>query len=82
MYFANCEYTANCTFEILRKHDVKKLTRIVMIFMTKMSNKYLAISGIVDEVGGKILEMSKRNTTNASIMLMARIIFSLASAGR
>jgi hypothetical protein len=43
---------------------------------------YLAINGIVSEVGGRILETSNRNTTNASRMLMPRVIFSEHSAGK
>jgi hypothetical protein len=39
------------------------VTRIVMTFSTKISSKYLAISGIVDDVGGRIFETSSKKTT-------------------
>jgi hypothetical protein len=38
--------------------------------------------GIVSEVGGKIFETNNKNTTKASKMLMAKVIFSSASAGK
>lgn len=39
------------------------VTVIVVMLRTNVSNKYLAIRGIVDEVGGKILETNRRKTT-------------------
>jgi hypothetical protein len=44
----------------------------------KVSNKYLAISGIVDDVGGRILETSNRNTTIDRRTDIVRVIFSPA----
>uniref|UniRef100_A0A0R3QIK8 KH_dom_type_1 domain-containing protein n=1 Tax=Brugia timori TaxID=42155 RepID=A0A0R3QIK8_9BILA len=49
---------------------------------TKVSSKYLAISGIVDEVGGKILETSNRKTTIESNTDIVSVIFSPESVGR
>jgi len=34
-----------------------------VMFSVKVNNKYLATRGMVDEVGGIILETNKRNTT-------------------
>jgi len=50
--------------------------------MTNVSSRYLAIRGMVEEVGGRIFETSNKNTTRASRIEMARVIFSEASAGR
>jgi hypothetical protein len=58
------------------------VNRIVMIFMTNVMSKYFAINGIVSDVGGRILLTSNRNTTNASRMDMASVIFSEQSAGK
>jgi len=52
------------------------------MFMTKVISKYFAMSGIDEEVGGRIFETSSRNTTNARRMEIAKVIFSSASAGR
>lgn len=41
-----------------------------------MSSKYLAINGIVDEVGGRILETSNRKTTIESNTDIVSVIFS------
>jgi len=56
--------------------------RIVIMFMINVNNRYLAISGIFTEVGGRILETSNRNTIRASSMEIHMVIFSPASAGR
>lgn len=55
---------------------------MVKMLSMKVSNKYLAIKGILSEVGGKILETSKRNTTKANKILIANVIFSEHSAGK
>jgi len=39
--------------------------RIVTMFIMNVNNRYLAISGILTDVGGKILETRSRNTTRA-----------------
>ncbi len=52
------------------------------MFITKVMSKYLAINGIDEDVGGRILETSNRKTTRARRIEMARVIFSLASAGK
>jgi len=56
--------------------------RMVRMFMMNVKSKYLAMSGIVMEVGGRILETSNKNTTKASKMEIHMVIFSPASAGR
>ena len=55
---------------------------IVDKFMVKVRRRYLAMRGMVDEVGGRILDTRRRKTTRARRMEMARVIFSLASQGR
>ena len=52
------------------------------MFMMKVNKRYLAIRGMVSDVGGRILETSSRKTTRASKMEMHMVIFSPASAGR
>lgn len=52
------------------------------MFKQKVVNKYLAIKGIVDDVGGKIFETNNKKTTKANRILIASVIFSSASAGR
>ena len=44
--------------------------------------RYLAISGILTEVGGSIFDTSSKNTIRASKMEIHMVIFSPASAGR
>ena len=51
------------------------------MFMMKVKSRYLAISGMVSD-GGRILDTSSRNTTNASRTEIHSVIFSPASAGR
>lgn len=55
---------------------------IVTMFMMNVKSRYLAMSGIVMDVGGRILETSRRKTTSASRMEIHIVIFSPASAGR
>jgi hypothetical protein len=55
------------------------VTRMVMTLRTKVSNKYLAISGIVDDVGGRIFETSSRKTTIDNSTEIVNVIFSPAA---
>jgi hypothetical protein len=57
------------------------VNEIAAIFIINVNNKYLATSGIVND-GGRILDTSRRNTTNASKIEIHNVIFSPASAGR
>ena len=47
-----------------------------MQFMRKVNRRYLAISGSTNEVGGKILETSSKNTTNDRRIEMPSVTFS------
>ena len=58
------------------------VTRMLTVFMMKVKSKYLAIRGNTSEVGGKILETKRRNTTSDRRMEMPSVTFSPASAGR
>ena len=58
------------------------VTRILTAFMMKVKRRYLAIRGRTREVGGKILETRRRNTTSERRMLIPRVTFSPASAGK
>jgi hypothetical protein len=58
------------------------VTRMETVFMMKVKSKYLAISGKTSDVGGRIFETSSRKTTSESKMLMPRVTFSPASAGK
>lgn len=58
------------------------VTRIVMTLRIKVSKRYLAIRGIVEDVGGRILETSRRKTTIDNSTLIVRVIFSPESVGR
>jgi len=55
---------------------------IVTMFMMKVKRRYLAMRGIVMDVGGRILETRRRKTTRASRIDIHMVIFSPASAGR
>lgn len=44
-----------------------------------MKSKYFAIKGSTNEVGGRILETSKRNTTNESKIDIPSVTFSPVS---
>jgi len=50
--------------------------------VTTTNGRYLAISGILLEVGGRILETSSRKTMRARRIEMHMVIFSPASDGR
>lgn len=43
------------------------------VFMTNVKRRYLAMSGSTSEVGGRIFETSKRNTTRESKMEMPNV---------
>jgi hypothetical protein len=47
-----------------------------------VKSKYLAINGIVEEVGGRIFDTNKRKTTIESKTLIVSVIFSPESVGR
>ena len=49
------------------------VTRILTVFMMKVKSRYLAINGSTSDVGGKILDTSKRNTTSDSKMLIPKV---------
>lgn len=52
------------------------VTKIVTTFNPNVRSKYLAISGIVEEVGGSIFETSNRNTTIDRRTEIVSVIFS------
>jgi hypothetical protein len=54
----------------------------VITLSTNVKSKYLAINGIVDDVGGKIFDTRSKNTTIDNNTLIVRVIFSPESAGR
>ena len=56
--------------------------RMVRMFMMNVKSRYLAMSGMLFEVGGRIFETSSRNTINASRIDIHMVIFSPASDGR
>ena len=68
----------------VRKFQFMMMTviRMVRMFMIKVNNRYLAISGMLLAVGGRILETSNRNTISASRIEIHMVIFSPASDGR
>ena len=47
-----------------------------------MKSRYLAMSGTLMDVGGRIFETRSRKTTRARRIEMHMVIFSPASAGR
>ena len=47
---------------------IMTVIRMVTMFMMKVKSRYLAIRGIVIDVGGRILETSSRKTTRANRM--------------
>jgi hypothetical protein len=55
---------------------------MVTMFMMNVKSRYLAIRGMLTDVGGRIFETSRRKTTSASSIEMHIVIFSPASAGR
>jgi len=54
----------------------------VIMFIINVKNRYFEMSGIVTDVGGRLLETSSKNTTRASKMEIHRVTFSCASAGK
>jgi len=58
------------------------VTRILTVFMMKVKRRYLAMRGRTREVGGKIFETRSRNTTSDKRMLIPRVTYSPASAGK
>ena len=58
------------------------VTRILTVFMMKVNRRYLAMRGRTREVGGKIFETRSRNTTRERRILIPRVTFSPASAGK
>lgn len=47
-----------------------------MTLSTKVSNKYFAIKGIVEDVGGRIFDTSNKKTTIESKTDIVKVIFS------
>jgi hypothetical protein len=56
--------------------------KISTTFRINVNNRYFAINGIVDEVGGRILETSNKNTTIDRRTEIVRVTFSVESAGK
>jgi hypothetical protein len=52
------------------------------MFIINVNIKYLDINGITIDVGGKIFDTSKRNTTKASKIDIHKVIFSPSSVGK
>lgn len=52
--------------------------RIVKMFMMNVKRRYLAMRGMVRDVGGRILETSNMKTTRARRMEIHMVIFSPA----
>ena len=61
---------------------ITTVTRMDTVFMMNVNNRYLAMSGRTSDVGGRIFDTSKRNTTSDSRILIPRVTFSPASAGK
>lgn len=58
------------------------VTNMLTVFMMNVNSKYLAMRGSTRDVGGRILDTKSRNTTSERRILMPRVTFSPASAGR
>ena len=58
------------------------VTNIDTVFIRKVNSKYLAMRGRTKDVGGKIFDTKRRNTTNDNKIEMPKVTFSPASAGR
>ena len=58
------------------------VTRILTVFIIKVNKRYFAIRGSTSEVGGRIFETNRRNTTRESKILIPSVTFSPASAGK
>jgi hypothetical protein len=52
------------------------VARIEIQFIKKVNNRYFAIRGRTREVGGRIFDTNKRNTTNDSRIDMPNVTFS------
>ena len=61
---------------------ITTVTKMLTVFMMKVNRRYLAMRGRTREVGGKIFETRSRNTTRERRMLIPRVTFSPASAGK
>jgi hypothetical protein len=61
---------------------ITTVTRMETVFMMNVKSRYLAINGSTREVGGRIFDTSRRNTTSDRRMLIPSVTFSPASAGR
>lgn len=62
----------------LRKYTLisTTVTKIVITFNTNVSSKYLAIKGIVEDVGGNIFDTNNKKTTIESNIAAVNVIFS------
>ena len=60
----------------VRRRYLKRTTALAMIYI------YLAMRGMVEEVGGRIFDTSSKKTTIESKTDMIRVIFSVESVGR
>lgn len=49
---------------------------MVITLRTNVNSKYFAINGMVEDVGGRILETNRRKTTMDRRTLMVKVIFS------
>ena len=49
------------------------VTRMETVFIMNVNNRYLAMSGRTSDVGGKIFDTSRRNTTSERRMLMPEV---------
>lgn len=58
------------------------VTTIETMFKMNVRSRYLAIKGMLSEVGGRILETKSKKTTKAKRMEIPSVIFSEHSAGR
>ena len=58
------------------------VTRILTVFIINVKRRYLAIRGRTREVGGRILDTRRRNTTSERRMEIPSVTFSPASAGK
>lgn len=52
------------------------VTRIVITLRTNVNSRYLAINGIVEDVGGRIFDTRSKNTTMESRTDIVNVIFS------
>ena len=49
------------------------VTRMETVFIMNVNNRYLAMRGRTSDVGGKIFDTSRRNTTSERRMLMPEV---------